>query len=317
MNPLLSVTILAAFEGSSREDRLVSRRSGRLAVVAALAAALVAAGCAIDPDDSVRLHRQADAALSRWANAVAAAGGASAIVVVGDLTSQIGDWEAAVGDNNKPALYAGMVELPTDVRVEAPSNGDVRWSDGTTTAVPLLTAQQAVAAIQATTSGPCPECRPLRIRRARLASGPVETSRGPASAPIWEFDLQDTAVKLTRVAIANAVSLQPPAWDPNEAPAGLTIDSATVSGGGRDLTVAFVGAPEPGSQPCGEDYTAEAVESELAVVIIVTRHPHMTIGACSAIGASRTADVRLAAPLGGRAVLDVVQGLPVPVALAP
>jgi hypothetical protein len=36
-----------------------------------------------------------------------------------------------------------------------------------------------------------------------------------------------------------------------------------------------------------------------------------------AIGARRTATVTLAAPLGDRVVLDLQQGTPVPVALAP
>ena len=70
-------------------------------------------------------------------------------------------------------------------------------------------------------------------------------------------------------------------------------------------------------KPCGDDYTAEAVESDLAVVVIVTRHPHATIGACSAVGARRTATATLAAPLGDRVVLDLQTGAPVQVVLAP
>jgi hypothetical protein len=100
-------------------------------------------------------------------------------------------------------------------------------------------------------------------------------------------------------------------------PLGLAIDSASGSVSGTELTVAFVGAPDPGDKPCGEDYTAEAVESDLAVVVIVTRHPHLTIGGCSAVGARRTAIATLAAPLGYRVVLDLQQGTPVQVALAP
>ena len=71
--------------------------------------------------------------------------------------------------------------------------------------------------------------------------------------------------------------------------------------------------------PCGEDYTAEAVESELAVVVIVTRHPHTPpFGeACSAVGARRTATATLAAPLHDRVVLDLQQGTPVPVVQVP
>ncbi len=95
----------------------------------------------------------------------------------------------------------------------------------------------------------------------------------------------------------------------------LAIDSASGSVGGTELTVAFVGAPETGDKPCGEDHTAEAVESDVAVVVIVTRHPHVTMGACSAVGARRTATATLAAPLGDRAVLDLQQGTPVPVVL--
>ena len=38
-----------------------------------------------------------------------AAGAQAAVTPVGELTGQIGDWEAAVGDNNKRALMAGLI----------------------------------------------------------------------------------------------------------------------------------------------------------------------------------------------------------------
>jgi hypothetical protein len=128
--------------------------------------------------------------------------------------------------------------------------------------------------------------------------------------------MQGTAVKVTRVAIANPVVVAP---DEVGSQLGLAIDSASGTVGGNELTVAFVGAPDPGNMPCGEDYTAEAVESDLAVVVIVTRHPHGPPfpEACSAVGARRTATATMAAPLGNRVVLDLQQGTPVPVVLAP
>jgi hypothetical protein len=205
----------------------------------------------------------------------------------------------------------------TSLTAETPPDGEVRWQDGTTAPVHLTSAQQAVAAIRAGSPEPCSECSPLRITTARLANGPIETSRGPATAPVWEFTLQGTAVKVTRVAIADPITVKPPPWDPNHSPVGLAIESASGTVGGRELTVAFVGAPRPGDQPCGEDYTAEGVESDLAVVVIVTRHPHAGMGSCTAEGAPRTATVELAAPLGQRAVLDAQQGLPVAVVLTP
>lgn len=122
---------------------------------------------------------------------------------------------------------------------------------------------------------------------------------------------------MTRAAIADAIAIEIPPWNPNDPPVGLAIDSASVTADGRQLTVAFVGAPLPGDQPCGEDHTADAVESDVAVVVIVTLHPHVTIGACTSVGALRTATLKLAAPLGERTVLEVQQGCPAPVTPTP
>jgi len=276
------------------------------------------AGCAFAPGatDPAAAHQRAQAVLSAWADAVAAAGDAS-VTPVGELTGQIGDWEEAVGDNNKRALMAGMVASASPLSDEAPPDGEVTWQDGTTTKVPLLSAQQAIVAIENTTEAPCPDCTMLLVTDARLTSGPIQTSRGPATAPIWEFTVQGTAVKVTRVAIANpVVAVSPGDGDPQ---LGLAIDSASGSVGGTELNVEFVGAPGPADKPCGEDYTAEAVESDLAVVVIVTRHPHagFFVGGCTAAGARRTATATLTAPLGDRVVLDLQQGTPVPIVLAP
>ncbi len=294
----------------------MGRRRAAL-IVALLATALV--GCQGSPNgaDAAKGRQQADAALARWADAVAKAGGQSRVVFVGELTGQVGDWEAAVGDNNKPALMAGKVTGNADMPDEVPPPGQVLWQDGTTASVPMISARQAVAAIQSGAAAPCDGCTALRITAAQLATGPVETSRGSATAPVWEFTVAGTAVKVTRVAVADPVTVAPPPWDPNNSPMGVRIDSASGEVGALELTVQFIGAPLPGDQSCGEDYTAVAVESDLAVVVIVTRHPSPTIGGCSLVGAVRTAKVALAAPLAERAVLDVQQGLPVPVVLLP
>jgi hypothetical protein len=126
-------------------------------------------------------------------------------------------------------------------------------------------------------------------------------------------------VKVTRIAIAagDGPAVQPPPWDANNPLWGLRIDSATGTIGGLQLTVSFIGAPDGADKPCGADYAAEAVESDLAVVIIVTAHSNPSQGACRAAGATRTATAVLARPLGDRTVLDVMEGRPVPVQLAP
>ena len=75
------------------------------------------------------------------------------------------------------------------------------------------------------------------------------------------------------------------------------------------LEIEFVGSDDS----CGLEYTAEAVESQLAVVVIVSERPGPDAKACRLIGVIRTATVPLEGPLGSRAVLEVRQGLPVPV----
>ena len=129
--------------------------------------------------------------------------------------------------------------------------------------------------------------------------------------------MKGTAVRVTRVAADSTATIHvtPPSWDPYNSPGGLAIESATTQLPGSRLTVAFTGSPGPASEVCGADYTAEAVESTNAVVIIVWTHLHRgpVGGGCTAIGARRTATVDLAAPLGDRAVLEVQQGMPVAV----
>ena len=176
-------------------DRRWRGRSSAPSLGASLPSALPSA------TDPAAAHQRAQTVLSAWAKAVVATGGHASVTPVGELTGQVGDWEEAVGDNNKRALMAGMVASVNPLSEQAPPDGEVAWQDGTTTKVPLLSAQEAIVAIESTTAAPCDRMRPCScVTDARLTSGPIQTSRGPATAPIWEFTVQGTAVKVTRVA---------------------------------------------------------------------------------------------------------------------
>ncbi len=288
----------------------VARRNSRIVGPLALAALLVAAvGCTSLPGSGGStdlLRRQAQAALARWD----AAG--TGIVFVGELTQQVGDWEEALGSDGKIALMAGRVEAATPLSTSVPDRGQVRWKDGATRDTDVLSAASALAEIRASAGGSCGDCRTLRVTRAQLTSATFETSRGPATAPAWAFDLEGTAVRILRIAVAARAEVVPPSWDPMAAPVGISIDAARLVDE-RHLVVSFVGAPDPASKACGADYTTEAVESRLAVVVIVIEHRNPTLVACSAVGAIRTAEVALASALGDRVVLEVRQGLPVAV----
>ena len=105
--------------------------------------------------------------------------------------------------------------------------------------------------------------------------------------------------------------IEPPPWDPENPPVGIVVDSVEVSPDGASLVATFFGSPDPASQPCGVDYSGEAVESDLAVVVIIVEHRGPTADACAGVDVIRTTMITLAAPLGDRAVLDVQQGRPV------
>jgi hypothetical protein len=292
---------------------------------ATVVVATVLSGCALirEVGGGVRgtetEHRQADAALARWAAAVKVGGGGQGFVPVGELTGQIGDWELAVGDNNKPALMAGMVVAAGMLPADAPGEALVRWETGVTKSIRPISATQALAELRSTALSTCAECVPLKVTAAHLSTASIQTSRGPATAPAWEFTLEGTSVIATRIAVAAAdgITVEPPPWDANDPPTGISIDSARGTTTGTTLTVGFIGAPDRGDKPCGADYTAEGVESETAVVVIVVSHEQAFGGACNLAGALRTAIVELARPLGDRAVLEVKEGLPVPVTLGP
>src|SRR5450756_3013346 len=100
--------------------RSSARWASQFAIVAAVAAAAALSGC--QGAQGPRLHQQAQAALARWADAVAGAGGQQGVVVVGELSGQVGDWELAVGDNNKRSLMSGLVEASVSLPAEAPAD---------------------------------------------------------------------------------------------------------------------------------------------------------------------------------------------------
>jgi hypothetical protein len=288
---------------------------------------LAAAGCApeqamplgpyVTPlDEEPRMVAQAEAALERYDRAVEAAGGAARFVPIGELTGQTGDWEAALADNAKAAFGNGHL-LPTGKLPDAPAeDAEVTWQNGDRETVGLLSAEDALGRIIAGRAE-CPGCVPLEVTGARLGTMRVATTRGLATAPAWEFTIKGSAVRVKRLAAdgAGTVRVTPPSWDPYATPAGLAINSASGSTAGRRLTVEFTGSPQPASEPCGIDYTAEAVESGAAVVVYLIETRHAADEACTAIGFTRTAVAELDRPLGERAVLDVTQGLPVPVTL--
>ena len=290
------------------------RGFGLLAVVGLVVAVT---GCTSAPSSAqvTDLHRQAQEALARWDAAVAASSGGTGFVLVGESTLFVGnDWGPNIdGNNAKMAWYAGLFVAASPLPSEAPPDGRIEWQDGTTHAVPVISAQQALADMKAAGISPCPDCTPLQITGARLTTATFQSSRGPVQAPAWEFSLTNTDVKLDQVAVAGQFTV-PSLPTPNDQATGQQVaqpwvgppaQSATVDASGMTITVTVVGALGAGDKPCGADYTAEAVQSDTGVVVIVYEHRNPLPAACSAVGAFRTVQVTLAKPLGHRTLIDL------------
>ena len=294
----------------------MSRLSPALAAV--LAATLLAAcgsvgggaggGGSASPtmDDRDRAQRAAQL-LDRYADARKTSD--SPALDLGDqLEQQEGDWEPAVGENNKLAWLTGHLVAVAPLP-DAPGPG--RVLDGTVGGVTttVVSAHDALAAMTSRRSN-CDGCTDLRVTGAVLTTMDVRTSAGVVTVPGWRFSLDGTAVTLLRVAIpASALVRTPVDWTP--APGdGLRPESFDLAPGGRTMTLVFTGAPdEPGA--CGADYRGEAFESDQAVVVAVVQIPREPSGqdiACAAIGAVRMVDVTLHRELGDRTVLSLADG---------
>jgi hypothetical protein len=260
-------------------------------------------------DDRGRAHR-ASLLLDRYA-AAHRASDPPALDLGDQLERQDGDWEPAVGENNKLAWLTGHLVAVAPLP-DAPGPG--RVVDGSLGGVSttVISADAALAAMTARRSS-CGGCTDLRVTGATLTTMDLRTSAGMVTVPAWRFTLEGTAVALLRVAVpASGLVHAPVDWTPVPGD-GLRPESFDLTPGGRTLTLTFTGAPdEPG--PCGADYRGQAFESDQAVVVAVVQLPRDPGGqqvACPAIGAVRTVDVTLTRALGGRTVLSLADGQPV------
>ncbi|HZM54927.1 MAG TPA: hypothetical protein VFC03_07880, partial [Acidimicrobiales bacterium] len=127
------------------------RAFGLLAVVGLVVGV---SGCTSAPASSAQvadLHRQAQEALTHWDAAVAAGAGGSGFILVGESTLFVGqDWGPNIdGGNAKMAWYAGLFVAATPLPSDAPPDGTIQWQDGTTHAVPVISAQQALTDMKA------------------------------------------------------------------------------------------------------------------------------------------------------------------------
>ena len=207
----------------------------------------------------------------------------------------------------KDAFGSGHFRLAGPLTAR-PLAGVVRWADGTTLRLPLLTARVAFAelAAQRPCGGPY-ACGQLTVTGAQPDAVTVRTSRGLASVPAWRFAVAGLDWKVSEVAVARSALVVLPGYGPVPAAGRNTpgVNGLTaVSADGRTLILSFTGSA------CDAAWGAYRYQSNGTVVAGSWETPSAGNTPCPAVGMFRTARVTLTRPLGTRVILDVATGLP-------
>lgn len=189
-----------------------------------------------------------------------------------------------------------------------PLPGLVRWADGSTLRLPLLTARAAFdeLAAQRPCGGPS-GCGQLRVTGARPGVVTIRTSRGLASVPAWRFTVAGLGWTVSEVAVARTALVVLPAYGPipraGQGTPGIS-GFNSVSADGRTLTLSFAGSA------CDAAWGAYRYETNGTVVVGSWEKPIAGGAPCASVGVPHTARVTLTRPLASRIILDVASGLP-------
>jgi hypothetical protein len=187
----------------------------------------------------------------------------------------------------------------------APLAGRVRWANGATITVPLLTAEatfRQLATNQACAIAPCGH---LTVTGAQPAELTIATNRGLATVPTWRFTVAELPWPVTRAAIAPSTYSSLPAGAVYRAgilPGGASV--AAVADGGRVLTLSF------STGACVSGWGGRVYSAATAVVVGSWSRNSGGSGWCPASAILRQAQVRLSQPVGTRVILDAGTGLP-------
>jgi hypothetical protein len=174
---------------------------------------------------------------------------------------------------------------------------------------PLITAREATLVLRSVAAKGPPVTGRLTVTSVRLGAAAFSTDRGVRQLPAWLFGLAGVRDPVGVLAVAAGRIFAPRVRPANGNP---FVADARLGRDGRTLTVQFVGAPS-GTGPCSASYSATQATSGAAIAVAVKEHAHGGSVACAAVGYRRHVTVVLAAPLGGRVLVDAASGVAVTV----
>jgi len=240
-----------------------------------------------------------------------------------DLTVLPGD--PRFSEETKQAYVAGWFRTARPLPSQAPAQGSVRFPDGSTLSVPLVSAAAAYGVLdqgdpppcrepasvaQQTTTGPdgsvsytVPNtCTALLVTGATLGTVKLRTSRGEATVPAWLFTVRELATPVARVAVApSAIAAKPTLQLPDQ-PNNAGLVAAHDLTAAKEATLTY----RLGVGACDKNITPLVYEQDDVVVVggSVTRSD----GVCTDQLLLHPVTVTLKSPLGSRPVLDALSG---------
>ncbi|GIH95998.1 hypothetical protein ACFFMN_42140 [Planobispora siamensis] len=215
------------------------------------------------------------------------------------------DWVAVSQTNS---VWTLNTELPGDT----PPPAVLRWPDGATMTVALITAPAAYAELTepefAEEECPAVGCRPLRVTGVELGRARMATSRGTLQIPAWHFTVAGVPAHFSVPAVDPAAVTARPVAEDDRIEQVTSFEALT--GDPRRVRLHY------GHGRCDAIHGARVHET--ADVVVVGVDTEFTGETCPAILVLDEITVTLDAPVGARTVLDAQSGLPVlPTALAP
>jgi hypothetical protein len=233
----------------------------------------------------------------------------------------------------KSAFEAGYYVAEVPLPETAPEPGTVRFPDGATLSLPLVSAREAYAALdqgdppcrngtpvaptpsaggpsgpdQATSAVPPHVCAVLTVTGVTLGETRLRTSRGEASVPAWLFTVAGLTEPVARVAVAPSAVHPVPTPSLPDSPhvPGLVTAQHLTSVDGATLVYQL------GVGTC--DYDIRPLVHETPEVVVIGGSVRTKPGMCNAMLKLEQVRVTLAQPLDGRPVVDVGTGTPLTV----
>lgn len=286
----------------------------------ALAAALVLAGCGYGPtgpdpaEASALLDARSREVAAGWTRTLRTASPYGLLPL-----QQLTVAPAGIPQRLVELVDGGAYALRTELPMGELEPGVVRFADGASQSVPLVTAHEAFTAIklsgctadrpEVSPDEPKPSaqaCVVLPVTAVRLGEAPLYTSRGPATAPAWLFTVPGLPGPVVRMAVAADPAGSEPVPGLAEIDPRLLTVVAPLLGidavDGRSVRFWY-------DKACDTVVGPVAYESEHAVVLSVQVEPPPRHSACPHVQVARQASLVLDVPLGSRQLLEVRGGL--------